>query len=111
MRCSGRYNLKKDKGDFKLNQPAFIKNGIEKLAISTVADRRSGEIYSYVASGTKLQTFALQKLNMLKEHYHDVAHAQEFDFRTGGQEFKDAEIDIELSEIRLHRPQSTLALP
>ena len=47
----------------------------------------------------------------LKEHYHDVEHAQEFDFRTGGQEFKDAGIDIELSQIRLHRPQSTLALP
>ena len=47
----------------------------------------------------------------LKEHYHIFAHAREFDFRTGGQEFKDAGIDIELSEIRLHRPQSTLALP
>ena len=47
----------------------------------------------------------------LKEHYHVFAHAPEFDFRTGGQEFKDAGIDIELSQIRLHRPQSTLALP
>ena len=28
-----------------------------------------------------------------------------------GQEFKDARIDIELSQIRLHRPQLTLALP
>ena len=26
----------------------------------------------------------------LKEHYHVFAHAQEFDFWTGGQEFKDA---------------------
>ena len=41
----------------------------------------------------------------LKEHYHVFAHAREFDFRTGGQEFKDAGIDIELSQIRLHRPQ------
>ena len=47
----------------------------------------------------------------LKEHYHVFAHAQDFDFRTGGQEIKDAGIDIELSQIRLHRPQSTLALP
>ena len=47
----------------------------------------------------------------LKEHYHVFAHALEFDFRTGGQEFKDVGIDIELSQIRLHRPQSTLALP
>ena len=47
----------------------------------------------------------------LKDHYHVFAHAQEFDFRTGGQEIKDAGIDIELSQIRLHRPQSTLALP
>ena len=47
----------------------------------------------------------------LKEHYHDVAHAQEFDFRTGGQEFKYAGIDIEFLQIRLHGPQSTLALP
>ena len=54
----------------------------------------------------------MQRLNRaLKEHYHVFAHAQEFDFRTGGQEFKDAGIDIELSQIRLHRPQSTLALP
>ena len=35
----------------------------------------------------------------------------EFDFWTGGQEFKDARIDIELSQIRLHRHQLTLALP
>ena len=48
---------------------------------------------------------------ILKEHYHVFAHAREFDFRAGGQEFKDAGIDIELSQIRLHRPQSTLALP
>ena len=47
----------------------------------------------------------------LKEHNHVFAHAQEFDFSTGGQEFKDARIDIELSQIRLQRPQSTLALP
>ena len=33
------------------------------------------------------------------------------DENAGGQEFKDAGIDIELSQIRLHRPQSTLALP
>ena len=46
----------------------------------------------------------------LKEYYHVFAHAQQFDFRTGGQEIKDAGIDIELSQIRLHRPQSTLAL-
>ena len=48
---------------------------------------------------------------LLKEHKHVFVHAQEFDFWTGGQEFKDARIDIELSQIRLHRPQSTLALP
>ena len=48
---------------------------------------------------------------LLKEHYHVFVHAQDFDFRTGGQEIKDAGIDIELSQIRLHRPQSTLALP
>ena len=48
---------------------------------------------------------------LLKEHYHVFAHGQEFDFRTGGQEFKDAGIDIVLSQIRLHCPQSTLALP
>ena len=46
----------------------------------------------------------------LKEHNHVFAHAQEFDFSTGGQDFKDARIDIELSQICLHRPQSTLAL-
>ena len=33
------------------------------------------------------------------------------DENAGGQEFKDAGIDIELSQIRLHRPQSTLASP
>ena len=48
---------------------------------------------------------------LLKEHYHVFAHGQEFDFRTGGQEFKDVGIDIVLSQIRLHPPQSTLALP
>ena len=48
---------------------------------------------------------------LIKEHYHVFAHAQEFDFGTGGQEIKDAGIDIELSQIRLHRPQSTLASP
>ena len=47
----------------------------------------------------------------LKEHNHAFAHAQVFDFWTGGQEFKDARIDIELSQIRWHRSQSTLALP
>ena len=45
-----------------------------------------------------------------KEHNHVFAHAQEFDFSTGGQDLKDARIDIELSQICLHRPQSTLAL-
>ena len=40
----------------------------------------------------------------LKEHYHVFAHAQEFYFRTGGQEIIDEGIDIELSQIRLHRP-------
>ena len=38
---------------------------------------------------------------MLKEHNHIFAHAQEFDFSTGGQEIKDASIDRELSQIRL----------
>ena len=47
----------------------------------------------------------------LKEHNHVFGHAEEFDFWTGGQEFKDARIDIELSEIRFHRPQLTMALP
>ena len=37
---------------------------------------------------------------LLKEHKHVFVHAQEFDFWTGGQEFKDARIDIELSLIR-----------
>ena len=32
-------------------------------------------------------------------------------FVEAGQEFKVARIDIELSQIRLHRPQLTLALP
>ena len=45
----------------------------------------------------------------LKEH--NQVFAQEFDFWTGGQEFKNARIDIGLSQIRLHRPQPTLALP
>ena len=57
-----------------------------------------------------LSDWSILSLNS-KEHYHVFAHAREFDFRTGGQEFKDAGIDIELSQIRLHRPQSTLALP
>ena len=47
----------------------------------------------------------------LKEHYQVFVHAREFDFRTGGQEFKDARIDVKLSQILLRRPQSTLALP
>ena len=47
----------------------------------------------------------------LKEHNHVFARGQAFEFWTGGQAFKDARIDIELSRIRLHRPQSTLALP
>ena len=47
----------------------------------------------------------------LKERNHIFSHAQEFDFLTGGQEFKVARIDVELSQIRLHHPQSTLALP
>ena len=52
------------------------------------------------------------KMNVpLKEQNHVFAHAQEFDFCLGGQEFKDARIDIDFSQIRLHRPQSTLALP
>ena len=55
--------------------------------------------------------FSKRLANLLKEHNHVFAHAQEFDFWTGGQEFKDARIDIELSQIRLHRPQSTLDLP
>ena len=47
----------------------------------------------------------------LKVHNYVFAHAQKFDFCLGGQEFKDARIDIELSQIRLHRTQLTLALP
>ena len=47
----------------------------------------------------------------LKEHNHVFVHAQEFDFCLGGQEFKDARIDLELSQIHLHCPQLTLALP
>ena len=39
------------------------------------------------------------KWNILKEHNHVFAHAQEFDFLTGGYEFKDAGIDIELPQI------------
>ena len=46
---------------------------------------------------------------MLKEQNHVFAHAQEFDFRTGGRECKDPRISTELSQIRLHRPQSTLS--
>ena len=46
----------------------------------------------------------------LKEHNHVFARAQVVDFWTGGREFKDARIKIELSQLRLHRPQSTLAL-
>ena len=48
---------------------------------------------------------------MLKEQNHVFAQAQEFDFRTGGRKCKDPRISTELSQIRLHRPQSTLALP
>ena len=61
--------------------------------------------------GLLVPATSLRNQTSLKEHYHVFAHAQEFDFRTGGQEFKDAGIDIVLSQIRLHRPQSTLALP
>ena len=32
----------------------------------------------------------------LREHNHVLAHAQDFDFRTSCQEFKDARINIEL---------------
>ena len=46
-----------------------------------------------------------------KELDEIFANAEEFDFWTGGREFKDARINIELSQIRLHRPQSTLAVP
>ena len=52
-----------------------------------------------------------QTVLFLKEHNHVFVHTQEFDFCSAGQEFKDARIDIELSQIRLHRPQLTLALP
>ena len=55
--------------------------------------------------------YACVGYEVLKEHYHVFAHAQEFNFCLRGQEFKDARIDIELSQIRLHRPQLTLALP
>ena len=34
----------------------------------------------------------------VKEHNHIFAHAQEFDFCSAGQEFKDARIDKELSQ-------------
>ena len=44
------------------------------------------------------------------EHNHVFAHAQECDFWTGGRKFKHERINIELSQIRLHCPQSTLAL-
>ena len=46
----------------------------------------------------------------LKEHNHVFAHAQEFDFSLGGSRIQRCE-NIELSQIRLHRPQLTLALP
>ena len=50
---------------------------------------------------------------LLKEHNHVFVHMckSSNDFCLGGQEFKDATIDIELSQICLHRPQLTLALP
>ena len=50
-------------------------------------------------------------LAIFPQRNHVFAHAQEFDFWRGGQEFKDVRIDIELSQSRLRRPQSTLALP
>ena len=52
-----------------------------------------------------------KKKKFLKEHNHVFPHAQQFDVWTGGRGFKDARIDIDLSQIRLHRPQSSLALP
>ena len=47
----------------------------------------------------------------LKEHNHIFVHAQDFDFWPVSCELEDARINIELSQIRLRRPQSTLALP
>ena len=44
------------------------------------------------------------KSRVLEEHSHVFAHAQDFDFGTSCREFKDARVDRELSEIRLHRP-------
>ena len=66
----------------------------------------------FITNQTKQKERLFRRMKVkLKEHYHVFAHAQDFDFRTGGQEVKDAGIDVELSQIRLHRPQSTLALP
>jgi len=42
----------------------------------------------------KLTTKINSKQLRLKEHNHDLAHAQDFDFWTGGQEFKDAGVVI-----------------
>ena len=54
-------------------------------------------------------------LIFLKEHNHVFARAQDFNFWTGCRESTDARINIELSQIRVRRPQcrprSTLALP
>ena len=55
--------------------------------------------------------FSKRLANLLKEHNHVFAHGQEFNFCLGGHEFKDARIDIDFSQIRLHRPQLTFALP
>ena len=44
-------------------------------------------------------------------HYHVFTHAQDFDFWAGCRVFKDVRINIELTQIRLNRPQWTLTLP
>ena len=68
-------------------------------------------LYTYISFHIVNQRLQRTVLLWLKEHNHVFAHAQKFDFCLGGQEFKDARIDIELSQIRLHRTQLTLALP
>ena len=41
-------------------------------------------------------------LCVIKEHNHVFAHVQDFDFWTGCHEFKDARINVELSQICSH---------
>lgn len=72
-------------------------------------------IWFFVTQKVTIATvYGLLKLLLilaLKQHNHGFAHAQDFDFWTRCPEFRNAGINAELSQIRLHRTQSTLDLP